>query len=70
VDQFAIDPQLLSNSIKEVQGVCKVDRVRSRWIGREKSVDIVILVDPKLSTIDSHNIATNVETHIDKKYDV
>jgi cation diffusion facilitator family transporter len=70
VDQFALDPELLSNSIKEIQGVRKVNRVRSRWIGREKSVDLVISVDPELSTIDSHNIATNVESHIEKKYAV
>jgi cation diffusion facilitator family transporter len=70
VDQFALDPELLSNSVKEVQGVCKVNRVRSRWIGREKSVDLVISVNPELSTIDSHNIATNVETHIEQKYGV
>jgi len=70
VDQFALDPGLLSNSIQEVQGVRKVNRVRSRWIGSEKSVDIVISVDPELSTTDSHNIATNVESLIEEKYGV
>lgn len=70
VDQFALDPELLSNSIQEVQGVLKVNRVRSRWIGSEKSIDLVISVDPELSTADSHNIATNVESHIEEKYGV
>ena len=70
VDQFAIDPELLSNAILEVQGVRKVKRVRSRWIGNEKSIDLVILVDPELSTMDSHNIATNVESLIEEKYGV
>lgn len=70
VDQFALDPELLSNSIQEVQGVLKVNRVRSRWIGSEKSVDLVISVDPELSTADSHNIATNVESLIEEKYGV
>jgi len=70
VDQFALDPELLSNSIKEIQGVQQVNRVRSRWIGSEKSVDLVIAVDPELSTIDSHNIATNVEAHIERKHGV
>ena len=70
VDQFALDPELLSNAIQEVQGVRKVNRVRSRWIGSEKSVDLVISVDPELSTTDSHNIATNVESLIEEKYGV
>lgn len=70
VDQFALDPELLSNSILEVQGVNKVNRVRSRWIGSEKSIDLVISVDAELSTIESHNIATNVELLIEKKYEV
>lgn len=70
VDQFALDPELLSNSIQEVRGVLNVNRVRSRWIGSEKSIDLVISVDPKLSTEDSHNIATNVEALIKEKYGV
>lgn len=70
VDQFALDPELLSSSILEVQGVCKVNRVRSRWIGSEKSIDLIISVDSALSTTDSHNIATNVESLIEEKYGV
>jgi len=70
VDQFALDPELLSNSIQEVEGVRKVNRVRSRWIGSEKSIDLIISVDPELSTVDSHNIATNVESLIEKEYGV
>ena len=70
VDQFALDPELLSNSIQKVHGVRKVNSVRSRWIGSDKSVDLVISVDPELSTEDSHNIATNVELLIEEKYGV
>ena len=70
VDQFALDPELLSKTIQDVQGVREVNRVRSRWIGSEKSVDLVIAVDPELSTTDSHDIATNVESLIEEKYGV
>lgn len=70
VDRFALDPDLLTNCVQEVEGVRKVSRVRSRWIGSEKSVDLVISVDSALSTIDSHNIATNVESHIEEEYGV
>lgn len=70
VDQVALDPDLLSDSIQGVEGVRKVNRVRSRWIGSEKSVDLVISVDPELSTLASHDIATNVELLMNEKYDV
>ena len=70
VDQFALDPELLSNSISEVNGVRQVKRVRSRWIGADKSIDLVISVDPELSTNESHNIATSVELLVEKKFGV
>lgn len=70
VDQFALDPEMLSQSVRGVQGVRKVSRVRSRWIGSEKSIDLVISVDSELSTEDSHSIATNVESLIEEKYGV
>ena len=47
-----------------------MSRVRSRWIGSEKSIDLVISVDSELSTEDSHSIATNVESLIEEKYGV
>lgn len=70
VDQFALDPELLSNSIQEVQGVLQVSRVRSRWIGSEKAIDLVISVASELSTAESHDIATHVESLIEEKYGV
>jgi cation diffusion facilitator family transporter len=70
VDQYALDPELLADSIRGVQGVRNVSRVRSRWIGNEKSVDLVISVDAELSTSDSHNIATEVESLIEGTYGV
>ena len=33
---------------------------------KKKLVNLVIAVDPELSTIDSNNIATNVEAHIER----
>ncbi len=68
--QFAIDPELLSSSIRGIDGVLKVSRVRSRWIGSDKSIDLVISVDPDISTNDSHNIATSVESLIAEKFGV
>jgi len=70
VDQFSLDPELLTNTIETVSGVRKVIRVRSRWIGTEKSIDLIIAVDRNISTNDSHNIATSVEQLIEKKFGI
>ena len=70
VDQISLDPELLSSSILDVQGVRQVRRVRSRWIGSDKSIDLIISVDPALSTTESHNIATAVELLIEKKFGI
>jgi cation diffusion facilitator family transporter len=69
-DEFALDPELLSSSILGVDGVQQVNRVRSRWIGEDKSIDLVISVDPGISINDSHDIATAVEMLIEKKFGV
>ncbi|MCW8830326.1 MAG: cation diffusion facilitator family transporter [Gammaproteobacteria bacterium] len=70
VDEFALDPELLTRTIRQVAGVIKVNRVRSRWIGTDKAIDIVICVDPELSTEESHTIATEIEKLIEQKFGV
>jgi len=70
VDQSALDPDLLATSIRKVAGVRKINRVRSRWIGTDKAIDIIISVDPDLSTDDSHKIATTIELLIEEKFGV
>ena len=68
LDQYAIDPQELSNIIKNVHGVNDVYRIRSRWIGKTCAIDLVISVDPTLSTEDSHDIADKIESIIEKRF--
>jgi cation diffusion facilitator family transporter len=70
VDEFALDPELLTNTIRNVEGVQQVNRVRSRWIGPDKAIDIVISVDAKLSTDESHKIATETESLIEDRFGV
>ena len=70
VDQSALDPDLLTSSVLAVSGVRKVNRARSRWIGSDKSIDLVIAVAPDISTNDSHHIATCVEQLIEKEFGV
>ncbi|WP_455221281.1 cation diffusion facilitator family transporter [Kaarinaea lacus] len=70
VDQYAIDPDVLIAAVKQVKGVRNVVRVRSRWIGSSPVVDLVISVDPDLSTTDSHEISDRVELLIEKRFHI
>lgn len=70
VDQFALDPETLTHAVGKVEGVRQVSRIRSRWIGKDRAIDLVIAVDADLSTSDSHNIASKVESLIEEKYGV
>jgi len=70
VDEFAIDPELLSNTVRNVEEVKQVGRVRSRWIGSMRAVDMVIYVDPSLSTERSHDISEAVESLIETRFGV
>ena len=69
IDQYAIDPQDLSNIIRNVNGVKDVYRIRSRWIGKTCAIDLVISVDPTLSTEESHDITDKIESIIEKRFD-
>ena len=69
LDQYAIDPQELSNIIKNIHGVKDVYRIRSRWVDKTCAIDLVISVDPLLSTEESHNIADEIESIIEKRFD-
>ncbi len=54
----------------EVPGIIDVPRVRSRRIGPERAVDVIVTVAASLSTIQSHAIADEVETLLETKFDV
>jgi cation diffusion facilitator family transporter len=69
-DEFALDPEQVTQMVKAVHGVEEVLRVRSRWIGTHKSVDLVIGVEATLSTAASHAIATEVENNMEAVFDV
>jgi cation diffusion facilitator family transporter len=70
VDEFAIDPTLLSNAVRSVKGVRQVLRVRSRWIGSDRAVDMIIRVDPELSTDESHLISDRIESLIESRFEI
>lgn len=68
IDESAIDSEDLANAVKNVEGVCDVYKIRSRWIGKICAIDLVISVDSTLSTEQSHCIADAVEDLIEKQF--
>jgi cation diffusion facilitator family transporter len=69
VDEFAIDPQELISVINSVHGVNDVYRIRSRWIGKTCAIDLIISVDPSMSTEESHKITDEIESLIEDRFD-
>lgn len=46
------------------------DTVRSRWIGPERAVDVIVTVAASLSTVQSHTIADEVEKLLETEFEV
>jgi cation diffusion facilitator family transporter len=61
VDQSLADPEELSQVVGTVGGVRSIRRVRSQGPGRNAKIDVVVGVDPRLSTEASHAIADEIE---------
>ena len=70
VDEMAIEPEQLTAAISGVSGVIDVPRVRSRWVGPDRAVDVIVTVARSLSTVESHAIADDVERLLEGDFDV
>jgi cation diffusion facilitator family transporter len=70
VDEMAIEPEQLTAAISGVPGVIDVPRVRSRWVGPDRAVDVIVTVARSLSTVESHAIADEVEKLLEVDFDV
>ena len=70
VDQVAMAPELLTDAARSVPGVRKVRRVRSRLIGSTRAVDMVVAIDPDISTTEAHAIADSLEKLLEERYKV
>lgn len=69
VDQIAVDPEPVIAAVNAVPGVRVTRSVRSR-AGADSAprIDVVIGVDPGLSTVESHAIADAVERHLRERF--
>ena len=70
LDERAIEADRLREAIQGIDGVCAIPRIRSRWVGSARAVDLIIEVDAKLSTTAAHEIADRVETLLADRFDV
>lgn len=64
VDTVCLDSHAIENVVKEVKGVRGCHEIRTRGLSRHVYMDLHILVDPKITTEDSHRIAEEVEKKI------
>jgi len=70
VERSIANPEALSSVASAVDGVQETRRVRSRQGGSGPTIDLVVSVDPNLSTADSHAIADEIERVISEKFSV
>lgn len=69
VDQFSVEPEKILGVVKGVAGVREVSRIRSRWVGGSPAIDMVVSVDPALSTSEAHEIADTIESLLEKHFE-
>jgi len=70
VERSIANPDALSSAASAVDGVQETRRVRSRQGGSGPAIDLVVSVDPNLSTAESHAIADEIERVISETFAV
>ena len=70
VERSIANAELLASVTSAVPGVRETRRVRSRQSGSGPAIELVVSVDPHLSTADSHAIADEIERVISDKFSV
>lgn len=68
VDESVASPEALSDAAREVEGVRETRRVRSRAGGSGPAIDLIVSVDPQLSTAESHAIADEIERVLGERF--
>jgi cation diffusion facilitator family transporter len=70
LDETAIEPALMIEKVQKVSGARTVKRIRSRWIGSTPAVDMVIIVNPNLTTAAAHEITDAVEALLEEQFNI
>jgi cation diffusion facilitator family transporter len=70
VDEAAIDQTKIIETIEQLDGVVKIERLRSRNIGQETFADVVVTVQANMSTEESHKVADLIEEELYEKFGI
>jgi len=70
LDERAIEAEQLRAAVQSVDGVRAIRRVRSRWVGSARAVDLIIEVDAQMSTVAAHEIADQLEILLADRFDI
>jgi cation diffusion facilitator family transporter len=70
VDWSDLDPTKISQVLASLDYVKGVRRVRSRTHSKGRTADVIIAVEPTLSTVDSHLIADDIEKILADKFNI
>lgn len=62
--------QAMEKAVKEVDGVLKVDDIKTRLFGDRAYIDIEISADPMLTLEEAHTIAEKVHNKIEQEFDI
>jgi cation diffusion facilitator family transporter len=68
VDRIAEEPEALIEVVRAVPGVRRVRRIRSRWVGSAPAVDVIVTVNPQISTLEAHAIADAIEARLEQRF--
>jgi cation diffusion facilitator family transporter len=68
VDHIAADPEDVAAAVNAVPGVRSTRTVRSRAGSDAPRIDVVVCVDPSLSTAESHAIADAIERSLRERF--
>lgn len=70
VDQSVHDPAEIKDAVDRIGAVKAVRQVRSRSSGDASAADVVVSVDPSLTTAQSHQIADDIEKMLLEHFDI
>jgi cation diffusion facilitator family transporter len=70
VDRISHEPESIASVLRSVEGIRDVRRIRSRWVGLNSSVDVVVTVAPELPTSEAHAVADAIEKTLLESFDI
>ena len=70
VDQSHFDHGVVKKSIKQLVNVAAVKKLRIRSMGKQHFADVTVTVEAKLSLLESHKIADQIENMLAQKFNI